>query len=112
MPLTDEARLRSMLGEDIPADGDAGDTLFSTEEILDLIESTPSLERAAYEGWRVKAARLSSLVDTTEGNSQRKFGQLREHAEEMMKLYLRSSEGSTEGRTRIGRIVRDPIPWE
>jgi hypothetical protein len=111
MALTQNDRLRSMLGETIPEGGTDADTLFSTEEIIDLIETNPDLERAAYEGWRVKAGRLASLVDTSEGNSQRKMSQLREHAEEMIKLYLRSSGGATDGRTRIGKITRS-TPWQ
>lgn len=111
MPITDAGRLRSLLGEDVPAEGSADDTLFSEEEIQDLLDRFTDMERAAYEGWRVKAARLSSLVDNTEGNIQRKFSQLLDNALDMQKTYLRSSAGPTEGRTRIGRTVRPPIPW-
>lgn len=111
MALPAEVRLRQLLGEDIPPDGTEADTLFSEEEIVDLIESNPDLERAAFEGWRVKAARLSSLVDTTEGNAQRKFSQLLDNAETMIKIYQRSSGGATEGRSRVGRIVRPGIEW-
>lgn len=111
MAQTDADRLRAMLGEDIPDGGSQADTLFTTDEIVELLAANPNLEIAAYEGWRVKAARLSSLVDTTEGNSQKKFSQLRANAEEMIKLYLRSSQGPTEGRSRVGRIVREPIEW-
>lgn len=111
MALTPIQTLRGLLGEDIPADGDAMDTLFSDQEIQSYLDSTPSMERAAYEGWRVKMARLSNLVDTTEGNSQKKLSQLRGHAAEMVKVYQRSSAGSSEGRTRVGRIRRDPLQW-
>lgn len=104
-----EVDLRALLGESITEDTSEGDTLFTNEEIANLVASNPSVERAAYEGWRIKAARLGNLVDTTEGNSQRKFGQLLDNALNMVKLYQRSSEGPTEGRTRIGRIVR-PAP--
>jgi hypothetical protein len=112
MALDPSDRLRSMLGEDIPDGGSAADTMFSDLEIADLLETFPeNLERAAYEGWRVKAARLASLVDSTEGNSQHKFSQLRTNAEEMIKLYTRTSSGPTEGRTRVGRIVRPGVEW-
>lgn len=113
MALTPQERLRQFLGEDVPAGGSVDDTLFTNEEIQDLIDQAGNnLERAAYEGWRVKAARLASLVDTTEGNAQRKFSQLRASAESMIKLYQRSSEGPTEGRARVGRIVRAPVEWD
>lgn len=111
MPLTDNERLRSLLGEDVPEDGSAADTLFKDEEIDDFLATYSDMERAAYEGWRVKAARLSNLVDNTEGNVQRKFSQLLDNALDMQKIYLRSSSGATEGRTRIGRAVRPPIQW-
>lgn len=112
MALTDDQRLRGLLGEDIPAAGTASDTLFTDEEITDLLlQANSNVERAAYEGWRVKAARLSSLVDTTEGNSQKKFSQLLDNANDMIKLYLRSSSGPTEGRTRIGRARRAGVEW-
>lgn len=109
--LSETDKLRQVLGEQVPEGGSAGDTLFTDIEIVDLIDSTPTSDRAALEGWRVKAAKLSSLVDTTEGNSQKKFSQLLANAMNMVKLYTRSSAGPTEGRSRVGRIVREPIEW-
>lgn len=111
MPLTPNQRLRQLLGEDIPVGSSDVDTLFTEEEIDDLLAENEDLERAAYEGWRVKAARLSNLVDNTEGNVQRKFSQLLDNANDMIKLYLRSSGGPTEGRTRVGRIRRPGVEW-
>lgn len=111
MPITPEMELRQMLGEDIPVGGSEADTLFSDEEIVDFILKNPDLERAAVQGWRVKAARLSNLVDNTEGNVQRKFSQLLDNANDMIRLYLRSSGGPTEGRTRVGRIRRPGVEW-
>lgn len=112
MPLTTHDRLRQLLGESKPTGGSEADTLFLDEEIEDLLDEHGDIERAAYEGWRVKAARLSNLVDTTEGNAQRKYSQLHDQALEMLKTYLRSSSGPTEGRTRVGRAVRAPINWD
>jgi hypothetical protein len=112
MPLTDLDRLRALLGEDIPTGGTVADTLFSNEEIQGYLDANPdNLERAAYDGWRVKAARLSNLVDTTEGNVQRKFSQLTSNAEAMVKTYQHAQAGPTEGRTRIGRAVRPGVEW-
>lgn len=111
MPATDQERVRALLGEDIPEGGSAADTLFKDSEIQEFVDSTPNLDRAAYEGWRVKAARLSNLVDTTDGNIQRKFSQLLDHANDMVKLYSRTSSGPTEGRTRVGRAVRPGVEW-
>ena len=111
MPITSADKLRQLLGESIPKGGSESDTLFLDEEIQQYLDETPDVERAAYEGWRVKAARLSNLVDTTEGNEQKKFSQLLDNALDMTKLYLRSSSGATEGRTRIGRATRPGVEW-
>lgn len=112
MPLTDDERLRGLLGEDVPPGGDAGDTLFTDLEIETLLLDHPgNLDRAAYEGWRIKAARLANLVDTTEGNSQRKFSDLLDNANDMIRMYFRSSNGPTEGRSRVGRIRRPGVEW-
>lgn len=112
MSLTQDQRLRELLGEEVPDSGDDSDTLFSDLQIADLLEQYPDLDRAAYEGWRRKAAKLANLVDTTEGNSQKKFSQLLDNANDMVKLYLRSTTGATEGRSRVGRLRREPIPWD
>lgn len=112
MPLDDTDRLRALLGEDIPEDGSASDTLFTNAEIQSYLDANPgNIERAAYDGWRVKAARLANLVDTTEGNVQRKFSQLSTNAEAMVKVYLHAVDGPIEGRTRVGRAVRPGVEW-
>ena len=111
MALTQNEKLRQLLGEDTPAGGTEADTLFTDEEIDGFLEDNGDIERAAYQGWRVKAARLSNLVDNTEGNVQRKFSQLADNAAEMIKHYSRSSSGPTEGRTRVGRARRPGVEW-
>lgn len=108
---SDATELRELLGEEIPDGGSELDTLFKDTTLIRIIDNNPDLERAALEGWRVKAAKLSNLVDTTEGNSQKKFSQLLDNALDMIKVYSRSSSSATEGRTRIGRITRQGIPW-
>lgn len=107
MAATEADRLRALLGERKPPGGSESDTLFTDDQIGDLLVAAgDNLERAAFEGWRIKQAEFANMVDTTEGNSQRKMSDLREHAESMVKLYGRAAGGNTEGRTRIGRIVR------
>jgi phage terminase small subunit len=107
----DITKLRRVLGEQIPENGSEADTLFKDVDLSQLIDDAPDLDRAALDGWREKAAALSNLVDTTEGNSQKKFSQLLNNALNMVKAYSRSSTGPTEGRTRVGRIRRDPVKW-
>lgn len=102
MALTDAERLRAMLN-----DTDPDDPILSAEQIADLLTAADNnLERAAYDGWRIKSAYYADLVDVTEGNASRAMSDLQDHAILMMKTYERSRSGPTEGRTRIGRIVR------
>lgn len=113
MALTLGEELRQLLGEVVPEGGTPDDTMFSDADVENfLARAEGDLERAAYEGWRVKAAQLSNLVDTTEGNSSKKFSQLLSNADRMVKLYQRSSTGPTEGRTRVGRISRPGVEWD
>lgn len=100
------ADLRGMLGESLLGVTEA-DTLFTNQRLNEMIESASgNLERAAFDGWREKAAMLANLVTVTEGAASREMTELHDKALEMVKLYARSSTGPTEGRTRIGRIVR------
>jgi hypothetical protein len=104
---TEQEQLRKLLGEEVPDGGDPSDTLFSETEIQLLLDQNPdNLERAAYEGWRIKAAEFANMVDVTDGNASRAMSDLMSNADKMVKLYQRASTGPTEGRTRIGRIRR------
>ena len=98
--------LRALLGEQIPEGGTEADTLFSDELLSSWLLVNPDIERAAYDGWRAKAAEMANLVNVTDGAAVREFSDLHEHALNMVRLYQRSSAGPTEGRTRVGRIVR------
>jgi hypothetical protein len=107
MTISNSERLRMLLGETIADGGKPEDTNFSELEIGQLIEDAGGdLDRAAYEGWRNKAAIYANLVDVTEGNASRAMSDLQGKALDMMKIYARSTAGPTEGRTRIGKIVR------
>ena len=100
-------QIRSYLGERIPPGGAADDTLFSNEEIDAFFErGNENLLKAAYQGWLAKAAELSNLVDTSEGNYSRKFGQLLDQANAMVKYYGRISGSDPNLRTRVGKINR------
>jgi hypothetical protein len=101
MALTEAERLRALLN-----DTDPDHPVVSDEQIEDLLEESSDLERAALGGWRIKAAYYADLIDITEGNASRKMSQLHDHAMNMIKSYAGSRGGPTEGRTRIGRIVR------
>lgn len=107
--MSPEDKLRNLLGEPIPASGTEADTLFTTAALTELLEdNNNNLDRAAYEGWRIKAAHYANLVDVTDGNATRAMSDLLDNADKMVRSYLRSSDGPTEGRTRVGRIIRPP----
>lgn len=107
MPLSDIDKLRDMLGEPIGEGQSESDTLFQNITLQGLItDANGNLERAAYEGWRLKAAHFANLVDVVDGNAARSMSDLYDHADKMIKVYQRASAGPTEGRARIGRIVR------
>lgn len=101
MALTEADRLRGLLN-----DTDPDNYIVTDDQIDDLLEESEDMERAALGGWRIKMAHYADLVDITEGNASRKMSQLYEHAKDMVKMYSGSRSGPTEGRTRIGRIVR------
>ena len=107
MALSPAERLRKLLGEVIPDDGSDADTLFKDDEIDDLLSSNDgNIDRAAFEGWKQKAAELAALVTTAEGNSTRMMSDLHKNALAMVRQYEGLATGPTAGRTRIGRISR------
>jgi hypothetical protein len=107
--VTEEALLRALLGEDIPAGGSDADTLFTDQEIADLVGVWGSAEFAKARGWEVKAARLSHLVDITEGSTNRTLSKAFDHALKMAQSLAAGTLGGTgtKGNVRVHRIVRD-----
>jgi hypothetical protein len=103
MAVTEEERLRAYLGESIPAGGAASDTLFTVDQIDDLLERHGSPEGARREGLELKAAALANLVTTVEGSSTRKLSDA--HRAVLAQIKTLGPSGST--RTRIHRIQRD-----
>ena len=106
MALPDAERLRSLLGEAIPAGGSAEDTLFTDDQIDDLLERYDGVEASLGEGWAIKAATLATLVTVTEGSSVRRLSDAHKHAMEQAKLYGWDLIGTNARRARIGNIVR------
>lgn len=105
MALSALDRLRLLLADPLPTDG--SDPMFSDTVLQDLLaDSGNDPERAAAEGWVMKAAKYAHMVDVTEGNASRAMSDLHGHALDMVKQFQRSSTGPTEGRTRIGSIRR------
>ena len=100
-------RLRLLLGEPIPAGGSDADTYFTDIQITDLLlQGGNVVNRAAYEGWRMKAAHYADLITVTEGNAMRQMSDLYTHAMGMVKHFGAAGPELTSGRTRIGKIVR------
>lgn len=107
MAIPEADKLRQLLGESIPEGGQAEDTLFSAEEIAQLLtDANGDRNRAAYAGWQIKAAHFANLVNTTEGNASRAMSDLSKQALDMVKMFARSASGSTDGRTTLGRLRR------
>lgn len=103
-----QSELRGMLGETIPVDGTAADTLIPDEKLLDtwLKGSGDDLNKAALSGWRWKMAHWAGLVNVTDGAASRNFSDLMAHAETMINMYTKLSRGAAQGRSRVGRIER------
>jgi hypothetical protein len=106
--VTDVDRLRSLLGEEIPAGGDASDTNFTEEKIDDLLAASGGdLQAATVAGWQIKAAIYSDMVDVAEGNSSRALSDLHKNALAMVKFYSDSSNLSVTSPSR--HVVSAPI---
>lgn len=108
MNRSNSERVRSLIGESIPPGKVAADTMFSEDEIEDLLEEgNNDPNAAAYFGWREKAANYASLVDVNEGNAARMLSDLHRQAIRMMDRYVGYIETPSRGRTRMGKIVRE-----
>lgn len=99
----DVVRLRRM--------ADAGDTSkYRDADLSARIDEAGSVEGAAADMWREKAASYAGLVDTTEGNSSRKLSQLQANALAMAKQLDGSVPGDIavilEARPRSRAITR------
>lgn len=106
MAMSDEERLRSYLGEMIPVGGSATDTLFSEDQIDDLLTRHGTPEAARREGWEWKAAVLANLVTTVEASSTRKLSDAHRAALNELER-LGPAGSSTTGKTTVHRISRD-----
>jgi len=105
---TPDQQLRALLGEVIATGGSDTDTMFSDDEVTDLLEQGFGLvEAAAYYGWREKAANYAALVNVNEGNAARELSDLHRQALRMMDRYAGYVDTPSRGRARIGRIVRE-----
>jgi hypothetical protein len=102
--LTDAQQLRALLGEDIPVGGVDTDTLFTDAEITEMLSTFITPVAAEGYGWKVKAAKLSNLVDIVEGSTSRDQSQAFEHAVKMAEQF---GGAGMRGPARIHRISRD-----
>ena len=103
-----DEQLRALIGESIPADGSAADTMFSDAEISDLLErGFDDPMAAAYYGWMEKAANYASLVNVNEGNAARELSDLHRQAMRMADRYVGYVDTPSRGRARMGKIVRE-----
>lgn len=107
MAFTDVDRLRMLLGEQIPENGSADDTMFSATEINNLLTlGHDSVEAAAYHGWLAKMAQYANLVTVSEGNASRELTELHKNAKRMVDEFRGWVPTPGRGRARIGNITR------
>lgn len=104
--------VRQNVGETIPAGGADTDTMFTDDEILGfLTQCGQKINLSTAAAWRVKAARLSTLVDVQEGNSSRKMSQGYDNAIAQAKYWASLPENpNVIGQTRLG-TNRRLMPW-
>lgn len=108
---TTAEHLRALLGEAIPTGGDDADTMFSDDEITDLLEQGyDNAFVGAYYGWMEKAANYAALVNVNEGNAAREMSDLHRQAIRMADRYVGYVETPSRGRARMGNIVREGNP--
>jgi hypothetical protein len=96
------ARLRRLVGE-------PGTDTYNDRQLEEYLDRSESVEAAAAEVWREKAARYADLVDVTEGSSSRRLSQLVTQARDMAKHFeetVTAVEVTIEGRPRSRPIVR------
>lgn len=112
MNQTVEERLRVKLGQEIPVGGTDQDTMFTDEQIEDLLEETNNdISAAAYWGWDAIAAKYVHLVSVSEGNASREMTELHRNALRMRDRYAGYVVTPSRGRARIGKLVRYGSPY-
>lgn len=112
MSLNSAAVLRAYLGEKIPDDGTDDDTLFTDDEITELLTyfqgpyagAVEGLYLAAAEGWERKASLYADQADHQQGGAVDTLSQLRSAATAQADRYR--SLAYDRKTTQIGRIVR------
>lgn len=103
MAMTNVERLRALLGETIPQGGTPSDTLFTEDQIQDLLDRHGSPSAAQGEGLNIKAAYFLTMVDTTEGSSTRKHSAAHKAALSQMRTVNTTAGGRV---TRVHQIER------
>lgn len=110
--MNDTDRLRAYVGERIPITGTDQDTLFTADEVTDLLTNfqgpfagTPQgLYLAAAEGWERKASYYADQADHEQGGSRDSLSQLNKQA--LVEATRYRNLAYQRNVPRIGRIVR------
>lgn len=110
LSLVDQVRMNA--GETIPVGGSASDTMFTDEQITDMLLLNNNLvNKTTAMVWRAKAAQFAGLVDVQEGNSSRKMGDMVVAAQAQARYWASQPEPvAAMGGTRIG-VNRRSMPW-
>lgn len=84
-------RLRLLLGEAIPEDGDEQDTFFTDTQLETILsDNNDQMSLAAVEGWTMKMARYARLIDMDEAGAARKLSQKYRQAREMTNFFIKT----------------------
>lgn len=105
-------RLRAYVGERIPLNGSDQDTLFTVDEIDDLLTNfqgpfagmPQGLYLAAAEGWERKASFFADQADHEQGGSKDSLSQLQKNAKDEADRYR--TLAYQRNVPRVGKIVR------
>ena len=107
MPEPEELiELRGLIGETIPEDGDASDTMVTEAQLRKWYDRSASIELAAVAGWEYKLAHWAGLVNVVDGASARNLSDLSANARTMISYFTKKAS-PTAGRSRVGKIVRE-----
>lgn len=83
---------RTRLGERIPRGKTEADTLFSDNELQEILDRAADNEyRALADGWSTKAGLLAEMIDTNESGSERKYSKLYDQAFKMWQQFEKAA---------------------
>lgn len=107
--MTEIEKLRLLLWEKVPQEGQDTDTHFTDVELAVVLElAGGSMNGAAAIGWSIKGGLYSEMIDINESGSNRRLNQLFTNAERMWKRYSDLAAGEmvlvTAAKSRVAPV--------